>query len=182
MKLCNGLAPRWVATLAVAVAITAALLVGSTAAATAATGAQDRAVPAAPSTPTVYSITLGSGPFLLDAFEGGGLMGFYAYAGAPEGNRSQRWVVLQQTSDVYLIHQLSTGRVLDAWYGNYATTTLYQGNDSQKWRIHHWGGGFVSFQQVSSGLYLQSVITSPSWNLVTVAPWSGANSQVWRLT
>jgi hypothetical protein len=175
------LAHRWLAALAVTLGITGALLVGSSMAAATAS-VQDRAAPAsaAPSELTVHRITLGSGPLRLDAFETAPLPGFWAFTGVSEENNSQRWVFVPQDDGYYSIHQLSTGRSLDTGYLNYVTTTLFAGKPSQQWRVHDLGGGFATFEQKGSGLYLQSTATATS-NFVFAMPWNGTSAQVWRL-
>jgi Ricin-type beta-trefoil lectin domain-like len=58
-------------------------------------------------------------------------------------------------------------------------TRPQQNNDTQRWRLFDFGGGFFTIQQVSSGRFLEATLDG-DFQVVT-RPASGSNEQTWRL-
>ena len=54
-----------------------------------------------------------------------------------------------------------------------------QNNDTQRWKIVNWGGGFFSLQQVSSGRFMEAKTFVNSQ--VVTRPETGIDLQVWRM-
>jgi Ricin-type beta-trefoil lectin domain-like len=57
-------------------------------------------------------------------------------------------------------------------------TRPQQDNDTQRWRVQNFGGGFVTIQHVSSGRFLEATLDG-DFQVVT-GP-QGSQQQEWRL-
>ena len=57
-------------------------------------------------------------------------------------------------------------------------TRPQQNNDTQRWRLFDFGGGFFTIQQVSSGRFLEATLDG-DFQVVT-RPASGSDQQTWR--
>jgi hypothetical protein len=176
MKVRTRFGWRGLATVMSALALTVAVLLGSGASASAA-GTKPAALPEY----DLVAITMGSGPFKLDAYDYPG-MDYRVVLRPNQNNDTQRWMVYRVASGNYRIYQLATFQYLDAYdypqAGWLAVTRPYQGNCTQEWRLHAYGGGFYGLQQVCTGRYLQGSFEGDFQ--VTTQPWNGSNLQVFR--
>lgn len=162
-------------------AVATVLLVGAALPASAATGRGAHAKSVYEPERTV-TITLGSGPMLLDAYDYAG-MDFRTVIRPSQNNATQWWGLTKVGPDLYRITQLATNQYLDAYDydgSDYASVTRpFQNNNTQLWRVYDYGGGFATIQQVSTGRFLEGRVFGDM--RVVTRPYSGSNAQTWRI-
>jgi hypothetical protein len=137
-----------------------------------------------PKTQQVVSITLGSGPNFLDAWE---IQehDFNVVTRPLESDNTQRWVLTDMGGGISTIMQVSSGRYLDAYESASldfrVVTRPQQNSNTQLWQLLGFGGGFFKIQQVSSGRFLEATITAATDFQVVTRPGPGNDLQVWQI-